>query len=131
MANGESYQMVDPLRHQRPGRPCESGPPIVANKVRPLDTEMVQYPEDVANEGGDSVLLDPFRLVGGAEAAKVGDDYLEPSPGQRRHLLAPQPPRVREAVEQDYGLAFSSYLDLDTYPIDIYAHVVSPSTHNP
>ena len=48
-----------------------------------------------------------------------------PSFGQCRHLLAPQTPRVGEAVEQDYGLAFSSDLDLDTYTtVELDAHLV-------
>jgi hypothetical protein len=62
----------------------------VPYEVRALATEMVQYTKDVTNEGGEGVLLDPFQLVGGAEAAKVGDDDLKPYCGQRRHLLAPQ-----------------------------------------
>jgi hypothetical protein len=98
----------------------------VAHEVRSLDTEMVQYPKYVADEGGDGVLLDPFGLVGSAEATKVGDDDLEASPGQSWHLLAPQTSGVREAVEQDYGLAFSIDLDLDTYTVDIDAHLVPP-----
>jgi len=97
----------------------------VADEVGTLDTEMVQYSDDVAKEGGEGVLLDPFRLIGGAEAAKVGDDNLEPSTGQRRYLLAPQTPRVREAVEQDHGLAFSMDLNRDTYTVHIDAHLVS------
>ncbi len=76
-------------------------------------------------------MLDPFGLVGGTESAKVGDDELKPSFGQCRHLLAPQTPGVGEAVEQDYGLAFSSDLDLDTYTVDIDAHLVpSQSTQH-
>jgi hypothetical protein len=35
---------------------------------------MVQYPKDIADEGGDAVGLDPFGLVGCAVAAQVGDD---------------------------------------------------------
>jgi hypothetical protein len=102
----------------------------VADNVRTLDTQMVHYPNNVANEGGDAVGLNAFRLVGCTVAAKVGDDDLEPSSGQRWHLLAPQTPGVREAVEQDYGLAFSIDLDLDTYTVDIDAHLSIPSKHS-
>jgi hypothetical protein len=102
----------------------------VADNVRTLDTQMVHYPKNVANEGGDAVGLDAFRLVGCAEAAEVGDDDFEPDFGQCRHLLAPQTPGVREAVEQDDGLAFSIDLDLDTYTVDIDAHLVLLSKHS-
>jgi len=97
----------------------------MAHEVRALDTEMVQYSQDVAEKGGDGVLLNPFGLVGSAEATKVGNDELEPSPGQRWHLLAPQTPGVREAMEEDYGLPLSMNLDLDTYTIDVDAHLVT------
>jgi hypothetical protein len=115
--------MVNPLWHQRCGPKTQRCPPIVAHEVRALDTEMVQYPDDVANEGREGVLVDPFRLVGGAEAAKVGDDDLEPSFSQHRDLLAPQTPGVGKAVEHDYGLAFSMKLDRDTYTVDIDARL--------
>jgi hypothetical protein len=95
----------------------------VADEVGTLDTEMVQDPDDVAKEGGESVVLDPFGLVGSAEATKVGDDDLEPSLSQCWHLLTPQTSGVREAVEQDYGLAFSIDLNRDTYTVDIDAHL--------
>src|SRR5215210_7183676 len=124
MADGESDQMVDPLWHQRCSGPSQRCPPIVAHEVRTLDIEMVHYPKNVANEDGDTVGLNAFRLVGCAVATEVGDDDPEPSFGQCRHLLAPQTPRVGEAVEQDYGLAFSSDLDFDTYTVDIDAHLV-------
>jgi hypothetical protein len=42
--------------------------------------------------------------------------------------VTPQTPGVREAVKQDDGLAFSSHLDLDTYTVDIDAHVVPSRT---
>ena len=71
--------MVDPLCHQRCGRPCQRCPPIVPYEVRALDTKMVQYTKDVANEGGEAVLRGPFQLVGGAEAAKVGTMIWNPA----------------------------------------------------
>jgi hypothetical protein len=96
-------------------------------EVRTFDIEMVHHPKHVADEGGDGVGLDAFGLVGGAVAAQVGDDDPKPSFGQWRHLLAPQMPRIGEAVEEDYGLAFmSGYLDRDTYTVDLDAHPVPP-----
>ena len=125
MADGESDQMVDSLWHQRPGRLCQRCPPIVAHEVRTLNAKMIQYPKDVTDEGGDAVRLNTFGLVGGAKTTKVGDNDPESSFGQCRYLLAPQTPRVGEAVEQYYRLAFSTDLDLDAHTVDLDAHLVS------
>lgn len=44
MAYGESYEMVNPVGHPRPYRPCQRCTPIVANDVYVLNTEMVHHP---------------------------------------------------------------------------------------
>ncbi len=83
MADGESDKMVDSLWHQRPGRPSQRFPPVVAHEVRTLDTEIVHYPKYVADEGGDAIGLNAVGFVRCAVAAEVWDDDAEPIFGQR------------------------------------------------
>ena len=95
--------------------------PVVADHVRPLDPELVQDGEHVADERHDAVGVDVGRLVGPPVAALVGDDHLEAGLDEGRHLVAPEPPRVGEPVEEHHGRALARHLDLDTDPTAVDA----------
>jgi hypothetical protein len=99
----------------------------VPDHVGPLDAGVAHHGHHVAGEVGDRVVVDLRRLVRPAVAAQVRDDHLEPRLGQDRHLVPPQAPAVREAVEQHERTAFPGDLVLDAYAIDVDAHSDLPS----
>ncbi len=69
--------------------------------------------EHVARQEQQVVLVDLVGLVRLAVPAQVGHDHLVPGGGERRHLVAPHPTGVGEAVQQDHGRALSRHLVVD------------------
>ena len=83
--------------------------------------------EDVTGQEGDGVGLDLRGLVRRPVAAQVGHDDLEAGVGQGRDLVAPQPARVGEAVEQHHRPPLAGHLELDAHAVHVDAHVASSS----
>src|SRR5215470_11957071 len=74
----------------------------------------------VPGKPGHRVGLDRFRLSRAPVATQVGDDYLKPGIGQRRHLVPPQPAGVGEAMQEHDGATLPRDLVLDTDAVDVY-----------
>ena len=127
MADGQHDQVVDAAGHEGGERPGQGRAPVVTDDVGPVDPHRGEDRRDVPGQQGQRVGLDLLGLVGVPVAAQVGDDDLEPGPGQRRYLVPPQPPGVGKAVQQHDRASLPGHLVLDTDPVDIHpAH--SPSS---
>ena len=122
MPDRQCHQMVDVVGHERRDRPRERRAPVVADDVSPRCAGVVEHRHHVAGERLHRVSVDLGRLVRGAIPAEVGDDHLEAGLGQRRHLVAPQPPRVGEAVEQHHRATVARHLVFDPNATDVDAH---------
>ncbi len=105
------------------------GAPVVAHDVGPVQTELVEDGQDVAGQQHQGVVVDVRRLARGTISPQVGHDDLETGRGHRVDLVAPQPARVGEAVQQDDGATGPADLDVDvhTATVDLQGgHRVSP-----
>src|SRR5262249_18841811 len=74
----------------------------------------------------ERVVRDGGGLAGAAVAAQVGDDDLEPGPGERGYLVPPQPPGVGKAVQQHHRPPLPGDLVRDLHPVDVHpSHVTT------
>lgn len=64
-------------------------------------SQVVEQGADVAGEAVDTVGADAARLARQVVAAQVGRDGAEAGIGQRRELMAPGPPELGKAVQEE------------------------------
>ena len=88
-----------------PEHPRDRRAPVVADDVHAFDAEVVEHADEVRVQERDRIVLDPFRLVGRAEAAHVGRDRPVARGAQRGDLVIPERMRVGPAVDEQHGLA--------------------------
>ena len=109
-----------------PEHPRDRRAPVVADDVHPFDAEMIEHADEVREQERDRIVLDPFRLVGRAEAAHVGRDRPVPGGAQRGDLVIPERMRVGPAVDEQHGFAVAGagalVVDFDPRAVDVDAH---------
>ena len=122
MTDRERREVIDAVRGEGGEGPRHRRAPVVPHHVSAGNAGVGQHGEHVARERGDPVGPDLRGFVGTAVPAHVGHDHLEPRPGQRRDLVAPEPPRVGEAVQQHHRSALAGDLVLDAHALMLGAH---------
>ena len=120
--------MVDPIAGERGEGPGERRAPVVPDHMGSLDARVSHHRQDVADEHIQRIGLRLGRLVGVTVAAQVRDDHPKAGLRERWHLVAPQPPRVGEAVQQHHrsSVAVARHLVLDAYTFVVDAHRSPP-----
>ena len=127
MSDGQRDQVVDTIGGERGGRPCGGGSPVVADDVRLGDAEMIEHRDGVHGEQHDRIGVDAGRFGARPVPTLVVGDHLESGVDERTDLLAPQPFRVREPVDQQDRwpavgrLAMHLDVDRDAPRIDVHA----------
>lgn len=82
---------------------CACGPgddtaPVMTDEVKPSDAERVGGGNDIADELGERVFTDGFRLVTGGVAPLVGNDDPESGGSERIDLPSPEAPSSDKQV---------------------------------
>ncbi len=120
VADGQDDEAVHAAGSEGGEHPGQAGAPVVADYMGRADVLLGEDRHDIPGQPGHRVGLDRLGLVGAPVAAQVGDDDLEPGPGERRHLVPPQAPGVGKAVQQHDRAPLAGHLVLDTDPVDIH-----------
>ncbi|MER9006895.1 hypothetical protein NKJ79_22570 [Mesorhizobium sp. M0041] len=87
----EPFQAVRQLCACRPGDDTAA---VRTEEVKPSDAERVGDGNDIADELGERVFTDGFRLFTGVVAPLVGNDDPESSGSERIDLPSPDDPEV-------------------------------------
>jgi hypothetical protein len=109
----DSGQRADPVRAHDGREPGHSRAPVVPHHVRSRHAQLVQERADVADHIPQRVGADLGRAFRAPETAQVRGDDPVSAGGQGRHLVPPQPGRVRPAVQQQDGVAVTVFLDVE------------------
>jgi len=110
--HGDHGKRPDAVRAQHGREPRHRRAPVMADDVRPVQAEPVQYRGHV----GDRVPQPVRGHVGGAlrapEPAHVRRDDPEPVGRQERDLMAPEPGGIRPAVQEQDGDPIAMIFDV-------------------
>ena len=102
---------------KRRERPPDRGAPVVARRRARARPRARRAPRACPRRCGGRRRRPRLRAVGVAEAAQVGRDRAEAGVDERPHLVAPQPRRVREAVQQQDRLPLALVGDGQLNPV--------------
>jgi hypothetical protein len=100
MRHGDDHEPVDPLGAAYRGQPGHRRAEVMPDHVRGLEAERVEYPGHIADGVCQPVRGHVAGALGPSQSAQVRCDHPEPVRHQERHLMPPQPRRIRETVQQ-------------------------------
>ena len=109
------------LRVKESELPSQVAAPVVADDDGLLNLKRAEQRRQIAGQRFDVVGLDRLRRAAAAETAQVGRDRAPPRLRDRLHLMAPRIPKLREAVEQQHGLALAAlgYVQFDLAELNL------------
>ena len=121
-AIGDAHRRVsiETIRVQQHRVPRNNRAPVVTNQDRRLLSHGVDQSDDVSGQMMDVVVFDRARLVRFSIAAHVGGDDVIAGSRERRDLVTPGIPGLREAVDEDDERPLPHLRDAQLDPVGLY-----------
>src|SRR5919108_1910505 len=130
VGDAEQDDSLEDVRPQQGAVPGDGSPPVVADDGRPLLPQGMHEPHDISRQLEDVIGLDGLGPVGMAIATLVRCHHAVPRRRQRRQLVPPGVPTLREAMAQDDQRALALLGDMHPDPVccdEAVVHLCHPS----
>ena len=101
MTHRDCDQAVHPLRQAAREPPGQHGSPVVTDHRGPVDTGAVQQTGEVTDEDVHPVVRNVRWSTRPPEAPQIRGDHPMPGGGEQPDLVPPQPPGIREPMQQN------------------------------
>jgi hypothetical protein len=102
MAHRDHHEPLHPIRHAARELPGQRRSPVVTDHGGTINSRVLQDSDDVTQQNAHPTVRNGHRSTRPAEAPQVGGDHPVPGTGEHFDLMPPQPPRVREPVQQQH-----------------------------